>query len=709
MRIRALWVLGACAFLCPAGEVVAQDLGGVLFEDRDADGIRDPEEPAIGGVAVQVFGQTDSGGTVDQIVLTAGDGRYELSPGAGCYLLAPAAPEGWRLGPARSDTVVEGSSGYVAPVGLPRFSKLDQALDHLRAGALRYSALGDSIATNFNWCEFGNFFGSFNYSEDYRDRLQCIAPAATVTLDEDAIKGEHTDDLLVEDGGANNVFRVLSVAPELVSISMIGNDILDVDEENATQEQINVAIEELLDSRQNLQEALSSMLAEIPDLDITLNSLYDNLAEDCYLGTPTTSFHREWVPILNQMLRDLAWGQVRRVSVNEAAAELAIEDLSGNCSGFGEQICSASSDGIHPTQPGYDIIREKLWEASGGASLGPRDATSRDSITTADYGLLRRVRRLLPTEWEALGGAEVSSAESAFDDDDQGAAASIRLGLGSEEFRVRGFPDWMDEISIVKVIGGVRYRTTGSFQDDLYRIEASPGGIFRAPPGHDFSPTDWDFYTPIVGGGGPDAPSVKPDYPNARLLVRPEVADFREASATLTRNPVLDAGAASYRWPPLDHADLSTTEMRLVAAPVGATAGPDGRIEVDAMWLDLYGWEKQRPEEVTDVRLELRGDGALAISFDPLPSAERYNVYFGRTASARSGQYDHGGGAPTEPVCGATTESGGGGRLQVIIPSVEIPAGDVYAVVTAHVDDVESPSGFSSAGVEIDRSQSSCR
>ena len=35
--------------------------------------------------------------------------------------------------------------------------------------------------------------------------------------------------------------------------------------------------------------------------------------------------------------------------------------------------------------------------------------------------------------------------------------------------------------------------------------------------------------------------------------------------------------------------------------------------------------------------------------------------------------------------------------------------GSLYFLVTAHVDDVESPSGFSTGGAEIDRSQSVCR
>ena len=39
--------------------------------------------------------------------------------------------------------------------------------------------------------------------------------------------------------------------------------------------------------------------------------------------------------------------------------------------------------------------------------------------------------------------------------------------------------------------------------------EASTTGQFRPPPGYDYTTTNWNFYTPIVGGGGPNAPAEK--------------------------------------------------------------------------------------------------------------------------------------------------------------------------------------------------------
>jgi hypothetical protein len=701
------------ATVCLAASVAAaQDISGRAFEDRNANGIPDPNEPLLPGVTVELFGQSDSAGALDASVQTDALGQFSFSPGNGCYVLRPLEPLDWRPSVARFDRFVRapfpGDATY--PVGEPRFGRLAHGIDHLRAGSLRYTAMGDSIATNFNFCELFNLFGSFEYSERLRDRLNCTTSGTPVTLDAAAVKGEHTDDLLVDDGAnLNNVFSVIGVQPEMISISMIGNDLLDVDRDNPTQAETNTAVAEILDARQNLQEALSSMLSEIPGVDVTLNTLYDNLSFDCYGGTASSAFHREWIPIIDQMLRDLAWGQVRPVTINEVAAEFVAEDQNGACGGFDQLICTAGSDGIHPVQDGYDVIAEKLWEAAAGVNLGSRDALGRASIGQLDYGYLRRVRRIYPTVWETRSGATVVDPAAALDGDDGGATASIGLGGGAEEFRLSGFPDFFDEVQIVKVVAGVRYRTSGTFADQLYRVEASRTGEFRAPPGFDFTRTNWNFYTPIVGAGGPNAPAEKPDYPEAELLVRPNVAALREVSATLTGNPELPAAAGEYEWPALTHDDLAAAAVRVTAASVGADPGVAPRVELDAAWLDLYGWEKPRPQQVGGLRVERLADGTLETSFDTVAGAQRYNLYVGRLTTVRQGEYDHGAAAPAGPDCDAPTEVAGTDRLEIVTPPGSQPAVDVYLLVTAHVDDVESPSGTARVGEEIDRSQSVCR
>ena len=102
-------------------------------------------------------------------------------------------------------------------------------------------------------------------------------------------------------------------------------------------------------------------------------------------------------------------------------------------------------------------------------------------------------------------------------------------------------------------------------------------------------------------------------------------------------------------------------------------------------------------------------DGSIVVTFDAIPGAQRYNLYIGRLATVSSGGYDHGPGAPAGPLCDAPTQSAGPGRLSITIPPAMVPGLDTYFLVTAHIDDVESPSGFRSDGTEIDRSQSICR
>lgn len=690
----------------------AQTVSGRVFEDRNGNGLRDAGEPDLPGVPVRLFGQS-AGGAVDQTVATGADGTYAFAPGDGCYLVAPLDPPGWRPSQADERGFPDSSPGYAFPIGVPRYSKIDLGIANLAAGGTYdYASIGDSIAWNFNICGYPE---SFWYSKQVRSRLACAAPAASVVLHESAIKGEHTDDLLVDDGGeTNNVFRLLELQPELVTISMIGNDLLDVDEgSNPSQAQVNTAVTEVLDARQNLQEVMSTLLAELPSLDIALNTLYDNEAYNCYSGAPG-NFHRTWIPIVNRILRDLAWGQARRAAINEVAAEFAQEDQLAQCTGFDGMICRDlfQLDTIHPTNNGFTIVREKVWEGVGGVTLGSGDALGRGSIGAVDHGYLRRVRRLSPRFTETRGGATVEDASAALSDADGGAPARIALGAGAEEFRLSGFPDWFDEIRIARVVAGVRYRTDGAPVDDFYRIEASTDDVFRAPPGHAYTPTDWNFFTPIVGGGGPNQPASNPDYGTARVLATPSVAAYRDKSALLSKNPELPPGSGVYVWPAVTHEELATATVRVAAAPVAGTAGNETyRVELDHAWLDLYGWEVARPAEVETLRVDRAADGTLELTFDPVAGAQRYNVYAGTLAAVDAGVFDHGESAAAGlgPTCDATTAPADGGRLQVDRSPAAQAAGDVYFLVTAHVDDVESPAGRSGAGVETDRSQSVCR
>jgi len=690
-----------------AAPTAAQTVSGLLFEDRDGDGIHDPGEPLLAGVQVDLAGMQSGAVPLMTSMTTGADGIFQFAPGDGAYLLAPIDPPGWRLGPSRSDGFAVGTTPYAIPVGQPRFAKLDHGIGNLADGAYRMTVIGDSIAVNFSLCQLGQ---GFAYSQAVLDRIGQTAGNPSLTLDEEAFSGAHSDDLH-DPLSANYVRQIIgfSPPPDLVTLSMIGNDLLGVEPSGTPgQSDINLLARELQDSRQNLQEALSSLTSALGEADIVLNTLYDNEADAC----STTGLHRAWIPILDRILRDLAWGQTRRVSINEVAAEFAHEDQLGVCTGFDGMICQGflGLDGIHPNATGYTIVTEKLWEAAGGVLLGPTDARKRASIPGIEYGYLRRIARLYPTQWETRGGAVVVDPAAALTEQDGGAPAIITLGAAAEEFRLAGLPDWFDELAIVRAIAGVRYRTTGTVGDDAYRIQASVTDQFEAPPGHDYSPTSWNFFTPLVGAGGPDQP-VAGDFPNAEVLVMPDVPAYREVSATLTKNPVLPAGAAEYEWPPLSHADLATTTFRVAAAPVAGTPGNDGyQIEVDSVWLDLYGWEKTRPAAVEGVEVDRLTDGRLAVSFTALPGAARYNLYLGRLQTMRSGAYDHGGAAPAAPGCASPVNDIGGGRLEIVVDTGNVPPDDIYILVTAHDgDDVESPAGFDWQMIEIDRSQSICR
>ena len=127
-------------------------------------------------------------------------------------------------------------------------------------------------------------------------------------------------------------------------------------------------------------------------------------------------------------------------------------------------------------------------------------------------------------------------------------------------------------------------------------------------------------------------------------------------------------------------------------------------MQLDAAWLDLYGYEKPRPPEVSDLRLTRLADGTVEASFAPLAGAQRYNVYLGSLDTLRAGGLDHG----VAPACAAPTADAGDGRLEASLTSAQQPAGALYWLVTAHVDGVESPSGTATGGIELDRAQSTC-
>ncbi len=81
------------------GELLAASLAGAVFEDLDADGVRDADEPGIANVTVQLTGTDDIGSTpteLNQTATTDADGDYEfLGLRPGNYAVTQTQPEGY--------------------------------------------------------------------------------------------------------------------------------------------------------------------------------------------------------------------------------------------------------------------------------------------------------------------------------------------------------------------------------------------------------------------------------------------------------------------------------------------------------------------------------------------------------------------------------------------------------------------------------------
>lgn len=534
-----------------------QSITGTLFHDVDRDGLHDPGEPVLSGRSVELFG---AGGSVDQIQTTDASGRFVFAPpGSADYVLSVQQGLGWRLSFAELGGDPDPIPDF--PAGRPRVGDLDHLLEHLRmasgASPLLHVGMGDSIAFGFNVCD--SLFGQNGYLEPYTARLGGVGLAAD--LDKIAVPGLETSDVLIP-GGGGDLFMALALAPDLVTISLAGNDFLGDDGNEAA------TAGNLVRARQNLQEILSTLLSELPQCDVTLNTIYDNVEG-------ANPFHNRWGGIWNQMLRDLAFGQVRRVGVTEVWPEYAHRDpATGQILGERDLICDSFLDGIHPLARGYTVHREKLWQASGGVALGAGEDAE------VALGFLESMETRFPTQFLDLAGGVINEA-LALDLDDVGAL----VPAGAEELRLSGFDSTARGL-LTQAVVHVRYRTTAAPVDDVYRMEASVEGTF-APPGADA--TSWNSIQPIVGGAGNSG---------AEVLAFADQPVYRTVSTLLTQ------GSPEDGQPTLSWQDLADLSVRIQGLPQGAADAFD--VEWDAAWLELYG--------IPPLRLLVRGDGTVGSS-----------------------------------------------------------------------------------------------
>ena len=361
-----------------------------------------------------------------------------------------------------------------------------------------------------------------------------------------------------------------------------------------------------------MQEILSSLVSELPGADVEINTVYDNLASSCN----TTDFHAAMPPIWNQMLRHLAWGQIRPVNVAEIAPELAHEDvLRATCCGEQGMICPL--DDIHPNADGADIIQHAIMETLGRVTVPAAGATG------FDIGALKLVATLAPTTSRIIGGAPIAPDAALVLD---GAGAQVGAG---DVLELSGFalpPDIMP----VRIVVGVRYKTTAAFTDDTHLFDASLVD-FAAPQ---YTVTGWDTVTPIVGGSGTAGNIGTPSAVNALK----NVTQYRDASAMVTKNAIDDGRVTGfYSWPLPDAADVSALKVRLRVTAVGA---PDAaRVDWDGAWLWVFGTSSSvtPPGEVSPVGspkpLLVTKQAGVHLEWGAEPVAETYRVWRGDIGS----------------------------------------------------------------------------
>ncbi|MFO0980938.1 MAG: SdrD B-like domain-containing protein [Planctomycetota bacterium] len=586
---RLLFAAAVPCLVAPA--LPAGTIGGVLFADRNRNGRYDPGEMPLAQVEVQLYGQD---GAVRAATRSNDQGQYRFTDlEDGSYVVSARPGPGWRA--SLQDRTADLPPVPDLPFGRPRFASMPGLVDALvaRSGVsrdYRHVALGDSIGFGFNFC--GSFYGRFGYIEPATERLR-RATAGRVITDKQAILGHTTAQLLDPGLGPNSstlendVFYAIRQAAPLVSISIGGNDFLDA--EGGGDSALAAAI---VRARQNLQEILSALVTGLPDGEAEINTVYDDLEGG-------DAAHNVWVPIWDQMLREQAWGQVRRVLLAEIYPEYAHED-NGQIRGQTGLICHLLGlDGIHPSNFGYRLHEEKLWQAFGGVTIHDQDRLD------LDLGYLEMAGGRLPTRTVDVGG-NTTNDRLALMPDGVGALVSA----SDAEFRVTQFtappratrgPADVESSAIAQAVLKVRYRTLGAPVDDHYAIEASIDGTFQTPGK---TPSTWNTILPVVGSSGEDG---------AEWLVFPYQPTFRTVAAPLYLGAPRDA-RASLNWD-----DLKTLSVRVVTHAVNT---PDAyAIELDAAWIEIA----TMPAGTPYARQEPRWRAGLPrlLATDPAEAARR--------------------------------------------------------------------------------------
>ena len=679
---RPLLALALLAALAPPA--AAQQVSGSVYDDRNANGLRDPGEPGLDGVDVTAWGAANAASTV------AAAGAFQVDAAPGCQdvqITLPGEPDpalgvstaGWRRSlPDQTWCPPDGAE----PAMQTRYGVAEHLRQNLLDGGFKFIQLGDSIAAGVSFC--GN---DTDYSDEVAGEIECLG-GAPIMLDNRAVPGWHSEDLLtpryrptfISPVTDNPQFipNVVAAAPDLVTISIGGNDFLNTEPATAAmaypyaQPDLDRSFAELVNTRRTVQEILATLTSELPLADVEINTVYDNLSPDC----ATTDFHAAAPAMWNQMLRVVAWGQRRPASIAEVALDFAHQDiLRTTCCGSPRQVCTI--DGIHPTPDGAKIIQHAIMESLGRVLVPAAGASG------FDLGYDKLVATLAPSATSIRGGT-VQRPDDALAIDGGGARVLPGGALVLSGFALP--PD----IAPSRVIVGVRYRTTGTFTDDTHHIDAS--FVDFAAPVYSF--TGWDTVSPLVGASGTQgniAASVSRSVVNAL----PNVPSWREVTAAVTLNAVDDGRVTGYyTWPAPSAADIANLKVRLAVEQVGSAADP-ASLEIDGAWAWVYGststasgtppGEVSPPGSPTPLLVRKESPGAR-LTWGAEPLATDYRVYRGAMGAWT-------GARAAPPVGGCTTAT------TFLEPFPADASGNWFWLVAAHDAAGEGPLGRRSDGV----------
>jgi protocatechuate 3,4-dioxygenase beta subunit len=126
-----------------AGVFAGALLGDLVWDDTDGDGVRDPGEPGMAGVTVNLLG---IGGSTVATTTTAGDGAYSFAVVPGGYRVEFVAPAGYTFSPVDQggDDTVDSDAASDGRTPLTVVSSGD-AVTSVDAGLLESASIGDTV------------------------------------------------------------------------------------------------------------------------------------------------------------------------------------------------------------------------------------------------------------------------------------------------------------------------------------------------------------------------------------------------------------------------------------------------------------------------------------------------------------------------------------------------------------------------------------